>query len=271
MRPLFALGRILGNELPPRDDAGGRLMALARLLREPDLGGVVKFWIVNRVWDPDLAAAYREMLIRYGRLGRVHEIPFEPDRYCAAAGRDERLCYCPGINHARNEGLRLAFGRHGARFAAILDGDCGFTRDQWEEVSTEILGDHVDGVGRPAYAVPTIRMTPATWDDLVPWAAPPVGQPEEPMLILARRAWDQGLRYDEARPFGANDKVELLARLGYVAGRTDRCRAVGSCCHINTGPAEVEADVGRRMRARAAALERMHEAILRRHHQESSP
>jgi hypothetical protein len=269
MKPLFALARILGNELPPRDLPGGRYAALTALLREPPLSGVIKFWILNRVWDPRLRAAYRE---RLADQGDIYEIPFEPEQYFAAAHRGERLRYCPGINSARNTGLRLAFEQYNARFAAVFDGDCGCTQGQWEEILAEILGDAIDGRVMPAYSVPIIRIGYVAWDEAL------TGRPQrhdprgEPQLIVARRGWEEhGICYDETLAFGDGDKVELLVRLGHHGG-LDRqneiatpgmARNIGTCCHINTGASSVE-DGGIRGRwpARAASLAQLHDDIV---------
>jgi hypothetical protein len=276
MKPLFVLARILGNETPPRDLDGGRLRALAELLREPPMDGVAKVWIINRVWDPALVEIYRAMLVRQRRLGRVHEIPFEPDRYFAADGPRAQLAYCPGVNHARNEAMRLGFEKYGARFAAAFDGDCGFAPAQWEEALTAIVGDAIDGVLRPAYSVPSIRIDHATWDAALGGAVF-AGPREEPMLILSRRGWDSGIRFDESIPFGAGDKAELLVALGHdptpfrqhEVVDAARCRSVAACCHLDTGPRDVEASFDRRGPARAVSLERLHTAIARHYRPEA--
>jgi hypothetical protein len=270
MKPIFALARILGNEMPPRDVPDGRLISLQHLIREPPLCGVIKFWIINRVWDPRLAATYRKLLSTV--VGLVHELPFEPGRYFEAQNQHEQLLYCPGINNARNEGLRIAFEEYDVKFAAIFDGDCGFTPDQWNTVSSEIFGDCVNCVERQAYSVPMVRVDPSVWEHAL--VGPPniiPDDPHEPQLIISRRAWEKGLCYDESLAFDENDKVRLLENLGHHTWidrwhetlREDQCRSIGRCCHVNTGSDMVEASIHEQWSARQKAKAQFHADITR--------
>jgi hypothetical protein len=272
MSPDFALCRVLGNELPPRDLPGSRLNVLRCLSLEPPLANTVKFWIINRVWDPALAAAYAQMLRVLPEPGQVHVIEFDYRRYAAVGGA--RLCYCPGINHARNEALRLAFEEYGASLAAVLDGDCGFTPGQWEAILAQIAEDR--NAARLAYSARSVRVDPVVWTAALGRQSSPSGQQDEHQLIMHRRAWDQGLRFDETRPFGDDDKTELFHRLGhYAKGQgtrvisQDRCLDVGECCHINTGNRNIEGDVRRRGDARKRSLAQLH-ADIRRYHGEAT-
>jgi hypothetical protein len=271
MRPLFFVIRILGNELPPRDLPGSRLVVLEQLLREPELGGVTKYWIINRVWNPELVAAYCKLLAP-GYRGRLRELVFREDPYFKAKGRDDRLLYCPGINHARNEGLRIAFDEHGAQFAAVLDGDCGFTWDLWEEVMAEIVSDHVDGKGKLAYSLPMLRISHASWNAALAGVPVPTAELDEPQLIITRHGWNLGIRYDESYHFGHLDKIELLIRLGHDFNshrqlrllHENMCRSIARCYHIHTGNDAVEADYHWRGEVREMSLARLHEDIT--HH-----
>ena len=275
MKPIFALVRILGNEMPPRDLSMGRLNTLVQLIREPPLCGVIKFWLINRVWNPELAAAYRELLVKDARLGRVHELPFEPGAYFEADRQGSRQVYCPGINKARNEGLRIAFERYETQFAAAFEGDCGFSREQWEAVSSEIFNDCLNKEAKIAYSVPMIRVTAGMWDAAINDPAMPItGRRDEPQLIISRKAMTN-IRYNESPRFAVNaDKLELLIRLGHN-GETDRwnqllhedhCRNIGSCCHINTGSEEVEASSQSLWPIRHEAYARQY-ADIRRYYQ----
>jgi hypothetical protein len=257
--------------------AGGRLAALEALLNcEPDLPYAMKFWVINRVWDPVLAEAYNRRLAALP--DPIYIIPFEEDSYFGADARGQRLLYCPGINGARNKALRMAFAEPDVQFAAIFDGDCGFSSSQWRAVLDQMTDDTDAGIHRLSYSVPMIRTDRESWTlfatDLLPEAPGPV---DEPQLIVSRKGWEDGLKYDEGLPFGHYDKLGLLIWLGHSSHvthwhevpPTEKCRSVGACCHIGTGPKAIEHSVDRARPVRHDALERLHADICRHYRREA--
>jgi hypothetical protein len=274
---LFALGRILGNELPPRDRYGGRLAALEALLEsEPVLPYAKKFWVINRVWDLVLAETYNRRLA--DTMDPVYIMPFEEDRYFEADARGQRLLYCPGINGARNKALHIAFEDPEVQFAAIFDGDCGFSSGQWRQVLDQMTDDTDDGIYRMSYSVPMIRTDYEGWKLLTYGRTSEAPGPvDEPQLIISRKGWDEGLQYNEGLPFGHYDKLGLLMWLGHSSHQghwheitpNEKCRSVGACCHIGTGRIEVEHSLDKAKAARQDALERLHTDIVRRYRSEA--
>ena len=235
----FILYRILGNDLPPRHDAGQTLKSVKFLLEnEPILPHCEKHWVLNRIIDPEQENQLIQLLERYGQ--NYLRIPFSDSEYMQAKfklndfpepgyfysdslqkeseivqGRaheypySEKNCYVMNNNGARN--TALLDGKKRAKWVLPWDGNCFLTEKAWASI--------VDGVtGAPHYKyfiVPMMRcldnqdlLNP----DLVPNAV------EEPQILFRR---DSTELFDETVRYGRRPKVDLLWRLG-VPGKWDR-------------------------------------------------
>ncbi|GAB4353684.1 MAG: hypothetical protein Fur0042_22530 [Cyanophyceae cyanobacterium] len=236
-RPLgFVLYRILGNDLPPRHQAGQTLNNLRFILRhEPPLEGCEKRWVVNRIVDRDLEAAILAELERHGQP-YLH-LPFDEAVYATLPfGFDgftepnffrsraftalNPVSQALAIDHAyrlknqyvmHNNGGRngaLREGRSRGRWILPWDGNCFLTAAAWRAIRTTIAQvDAADGDGCQYAIVPMARL--ASNEQLLdPHFIPaPV---EEPQIAFR---YDAPEIFDPERRYGRMPKVELLRRL----------------------------------------------------------
>jgi hypothetical protein len=239
------IGRILGNELTPRDTPGARLAGLQRVLTQFERGYISpdeRLWVVNRVIDPELQAAYVKTL-QAGKEPYV-VIPFDPDEYAAATTRDEKIVAAIGINQARNE--LIDEGLAAGEYVLVLDGDCYFTTADYMELSNALV-DHT----LPYFSLRTLRTAA---DD--PAA---VLLEAEPMVGFNAAGT---LRFNEQLPFGQGDKLELLYRLGHskqnphtALDHEEYTRVIGTVRHAATGNPQIDIDTGLRQEVRRQSID----------------
>jgi hypothetical protein len=235
----FVLTRVLGNDLPPRHEAGQTLANLRFMLdHEPELEACEKRWIVNRIVDPQQEAAIIALLEErgqgylripfeldaYGRIGwDLHSFPddafFLRGRYAKMSAYDQSRAqahlrrfknnYVINNNGARNAALRD--GKTRAKWVLPWDGNCFVTERAWSEIVAQVRA-------RPYlkyFVVPMVRTTDNA--DLLDPAFDPVPDSEPQILFRS----DSGEAFDEAHYYGRRPKVELFYRLG-VPGGWDR-------------------------------------------------
>jgi hypothetical protein len=246
----FAIYRILGNELAPRDKPGTRREVLRFILEnESDFTDTRKLYVLNTIWD----AAYMGQLAALldDRGARYVLLSCDWTRYRQAADRRQRICAAININAARN--FAVEHGRQRARFTVVLDGDCYFCAEGWKSVVAGIEADR----GRHAYySVPSRRTSLAAPE------TPLCDRVTEPMLVFRN---DAPLRFDPTIPFGEAEKLELLYRLGHsrdhdrscLVERHGLCHSVGFVWHVATGDEDLERDVHRRIEARDRSIDRL--------------
>ncbi|CAG8467456.1 2491_t:CDS:2 [Acaulospora colombiana] len=162
------LYRILGNDLPPRHNPGQVLKNLVFILEnEPAFPNTKKWWLLNRIVDPDYEEAILELLRSHQQ--EYVRIPFQVDEYFK---RDFRLedfpepdffhsydyanfskvaklrtidyTYCDkNIYAMNNNGGRNAALKHGksqpnARWIMPFDGNCFLTTNGFKEIISQI-------------------------------------------------------------------------------------------------------------------------------------
>ncbi|MBI3289194.1 MAG: glycosyltransferase family 2 protein [Elusimicrobia bacterium] len=204
----YALLRILGNELPPRDVPGARVRTLRFILEnEPRRPECRRFWILNHIADAAHAGEVKALLTGHGE--EYAEIPFDLRRYLRIGDPLRRLNYAINVNAARNHALRL--GQAMARFTFLLDGDCMILPQDWPRIRAELEADQRTSPQRRYYSLPTVR---ASFDQ-IRRASLDEESLEEPMLAFRD---DATLAFNEDLAFGSADKVELLERLGHSSG-----------------------------------------------------
>lgn len=227
MTPEFCVFRIWGNCLPPRDELQTRLAAYQRILEdEPELEGASRWWVVNRVHDPEARAAALSAL-------HAHRRPYlllnnDPTEWGKLSDRNAKIIWAVGINQARNQAIR--HGRCMARWTLVLDGDCWFDTPSWHEVRDGLraLPEQV----RVA-AIPMARLS---------------GQLSggEPMLAFRN---DSVAMFDPKLPFGQSEKLALVNRLNPPR--------IGRVLHETTGPLQAETSLTDRMALREQSLDQL--------------
>lgn len=231
--PEAILFRILGNDLPPRYSPGQTLANLTFTLeKEPDLPGLEKRWLLNRIACPEREARLRQLIEKAGY--RCERLPFRPDEYrlaCADLGATppeshpwsqefQRLSlldqirirdyiaraknlYLMNNNAARNVVLQLGFAA-GASWVLPWDGGCLLPHWAWDEIRQAMQ------CGDSHYlCVPMHRLT----------GREPLPSAEqrrqlavvEPQLGFSR---DAAIWFDPSLRYGSGPKWHVLQRIG---------------------------------------------------------
>ncbi|ORY03606.1 hypothetical protein K493DRAFT_206758 [Basidiobolus meristosporus CBS 931.73] len=229
------LYRILGNDLPPRHKPGQTLHNVQFILQhESAFPDTEKWWIINRIVDPDQEQAIIELLDRYHQ--KYVRIPFVEEEYqshdfryeefpvkdffrsreFSALGNMGKLriidfsyhnknLYVMNNNGGRN--FALEHGRRmGPKWIFPLDGNCFFTQQAFNEIrrNLDMYGDSYK-----YFVIPMVRALNNTEIILNPEERPDASQ--EPQLIFradAKETFNAQMRY------GRRPKLELLWRLG---------------------------------------------------------
>lgn len=235
------LVRVIGNDLEPRHRKGQSFDNVLFILdNEPAFPDCEKFWIVNRIADPDAEARIVGLLESRGQ--GFHRIPFELDAYRKipwdvdklAAGefrfsrkytqssepnaaryethiRRSKNIYVMNNNGARNAALEIARGR--AKWLMPWDGNCYLTLPAFRQIraATE------DNPHFRYVVVPMARIIDNALLLDEGFRPPAI---EEPQIIFRS---DTTELFDEKYGYGRRPKVEMLWRLG-VPGQWDRFR-----------------------------------------------
>lgn len=235
--PLFAqadtlcLIRIIGNDLEPRHRKGQSHDNVEFILdNEAEFPNTKKFWLVNRIIDPEALTKLIDLLEHYRQDYRV--IAFDVDDYRRLGwdldwgggggfrfteafpllGDNERLrfenairrhknIYIMNNNGARN--LALAFGRSRAKWVLPWDGNSFLTCEGFDEIRA--------GLKKYAY-IPyfLVPMTRISENQVLLENGASIKANEEPQIVFRS---DTGEIFDEQIPYGRRSKVNLLWRL----------------------------------------------------------
>ena len=213
------LFRILGNDLPPRHSGTQTVDGLQHIIEsEPQLAGVTKVFVVNRISDEKLATELVSML----QLSKFefHVIPFCLEHYGATKARFDGF---PTPGFFRTEGFRresefaqldartwamrekilYAINNNGARNFAL---SLGQSRFRW---TLPFDGQVVIDGGAWGAMLERIRQARAAKYLLFPLNRGSVI--DEPQLGFR---FDARERFNESIPYGRRPKLELLMRLG---------------------------------------------------------
>ena len=241
---LAVIIRILGNENPPRDVPGERVKVLRHILEnEPQPPDVGRFFVLNRIVSDEYRKELQTLLESYQLPVAVLPFNWKIPVTVATIALDGIA-----INRARN--TAIALGSNVARYIIVLDGDCGFTEEGLSPVLEEMRQDRYKYL-----SIPHRRAGQQTQG--------------EPMLAFRN---DSDLRFDETRAFGAQDKVELLIRLGHdstpYSGHLkiegDQTKLVGEVMHYSTGEAGIESDLATREKARRDSMAELTQRVKQR-------
>eukprot|EP01134_Creolimax_fragrantissima_P001034 CFRG1034T1 len=237
----FVLYRSIGNDLPPRHEIGQSYNNVKFILEnEPEMPGLTKRWLLNRIFNQTEKARIVKLLESYNQnfvdkdidlmyfeehtkieydnplFARMDHIRYTPPM--ADHSDIERSLYREAIidnmyqarnryvinnNGARNEMLELG-KKDGFRWILPFDGNCFFTYNAWVEVRNTIQ----QGGESKYFYVPMERMhdnTELLDPDFWPEAL------EEPQLIFRN---DSIEKFDEEKTrYGRRPKVDMLLRL----------------------------------------------------------
>lgn len=258
------LYRILGNETPPRDVAGGRLAALDNILRverglkyNSPAAAVRVVWVLNAVIDPALEQQYLDRLVGHQVVRR----PISQKAFDRSLPFERRIRWAIDINGARNDCLRwsrkLATEPLKNVWTFALDGECCFLKSDWERLVAGISRNQAGASPVKHISLPMYRVQYG--DGLTPLEK----RPAEPQVGFRG---DSTVWFNEELEFGNNEKQELLYRLGHsripnnshilLPEATD-CIQLSLCRHFSTGDDRVETNVFDRIKLRRESLKNL--------------
>lgn len=232
LRGTIMIARVIGNDLYPRHVEGQMLNNLRFILgNEPKFPGVIKLFILNRLFDQALQSEALQLIADHDAEALV--LPFVPDEY-AALGWDiepfgtadffsspefleydrqmqmrmkiwacgPKMRYAMGVNSARNAGITA--GKERAEWTAVLDGNCMFTEASFEQFRKDCRNRPFT----PYKIVPMQRLE----DNADFWSLEPDQKSsEEPQIAFHYTATGA---FDERFPYGLRNKTSFLSNLG---------------------------------------------------------
>ena len=248
----FSIFRILGNEMPPRDEPDARLKTLKFILdNEPDFDGSLKCWLLNTIHDRKRREQICEMLASRNHYFIV--LPMDRQAFDSALDRDSKIIHAIAINKARN--ICIKHGKTLSKFSVLLDGDCFFTQKLWDRFRNQLFDDQRVCKNRRHYSIPCSR---STMEHSL--------SSDEPMLLAEPMPvfrYDADIYFDETRPFGKGDKLELLFRLNhskefgknYLLENESLCKSVGMVHHVTASDYEIETNFQLRNKLRNQSID----------------
>ncbi len=228
----FVFYRVIGNDLPPRHEAGQSLRNLRFILEnEVSFEGCEKRFVVNRIVDSKVEKEILELLREY-EMPFLH-IPFKAEEYaeveldfdCLPArdflnsrrfsrhSKRHQIRLLTAVNRLRNNyvmhnngarNVALNDGRSRAKWILPFDGNCFFTPNAWDELRISVTS-------KPWYKYFIVPMARIQNNDLLLGAdfSPPAD--EEPQLLFRSDAMEC---FNESFPYGRFPKIEMFWRLG---------------------------------------------------------
>lgn len=219
----IAICRIVGNELPPKDEGRAKLKSLEFVIKN-EASGENNFWVINRIADKNYLKNIEYLLKDEPTIN----IPFNKNEYKNAANK---LHYITNINAARNLGIKTCLEKYDLVF--ILDQDIYFTKEQWNHINSNLNNSQYFGVVTKRIHVSDIDKDYREFKN------------NELMLGFTKNASES---FDETIIFGNNDKIELIKRL------KSETKIVGMCSHIGFADPKIEYDLGYRLEQRKLSL-----------------
>lgn len=209
----IALFRVIGNELPPRHEAGQTVRNLKYLLdNEPNFDDVTKVFVLNRLLDPEIEAECAQLIKDAGH--GLYVIDFNEQVYGLQKTFEDKFGYITNNNGARNFCLEIGFDQMDSDIVLPFDGNCFFTLEGWLHFITAVKNNFFS----PYFIVPMARCK--SYDDLTqqPMVREvyKVGAMQrqdltEPQIAFGK---DHDLRFNPDRRYSEGPKVDLLWRLG---------------------------------------------------------
>lgn len=211
----YHLWRILGNDLPPRHPDSQTETNLKFILGTESLfEDCEKRFLINRVYDDDK----RRRLVDAIQANSFHVdvIPFEEDVFDSLGSYQEKAHYLTNVNSARNYCVKQSLAA-GADVVCPMDGGMFFRDDGWTRFAIVCSENLDDGFFSFAtWRVESIEdmLNMQTFPTL--YSTYKFGKISTVGLTEFQLAFTQhsDCLFDESLPYGREDKVELLYRLG---------------------------------------------------------
>lgn len=250
----YSIFRILGNETPPRDAPDARLETLKFILdNEPEFPNVIKCWVINCIHDKERRELISKMLMDRNQF--VVSLVLKRKEYLNSKNKSDKVVHAININGARN--VAINYGKFLSEFSFILDGDCFFSQDLWDNTRIQIENDQIKNKKRKFYSIPTLR---TTFDNVLKFNGKELLS--EPMVVFR---YDSHKYFDEKIPFGEGDKLKFLYQLGHSQKPKNHnvildetlCKSVGKVYHLTASDYEIELNQNRRIQLRNQSIDKI--------------
>lgn len=194
----YCIGRIVGNDLPPRHGKNQTYLNLKFILEnEPEFENCTKFWIVNRIINTEEETSIFTLLKASGQ-SFIH-LPFELNSYNLSWDFDQKLNYIIQLNRARN--ILIAECNRKANWTILADGGILFPAIGWENICKE---SHLNEEG--FFKITVYRLMKSNMEVFGFNASK--YQLENEQMIAIHASSD--IRFDETVAYGRNEKKILL-------------------------------------------------------------
>ena len=249
----YSIFRIIGNEMPPRDEPDARLKTLKFILNnEPEFINTIKCWIVNCIHDKNRQELITNILSEKNQYFVISQI--QKQKYIEANNKKQKINHAIAINRARN--MAIQHGKTLSEFTFLLDGDCLFNEFLWNKTINELEEDQ-EKTSRKIYSIPTSR---STFEHSI--------LSNEPMLIaepMTIHRYDCDRFFNETIPFGEGDKLKFLYEIGHnkesgkhhLMSHEKICKSVGLIHHVTASDYKIEVDWKLRMKLRSESIENL--------------
>ena len=253
----YAICRVVGNELPPRDPPGAKIQALKHVLEYENITDpeTKRVWVMNHIIDPNYEKELRSIL----QGETIVDEPFDYYHHASLPTWYEKVAYSIHLNGGRNVGLKYCMPQF--LFTVVFDQDCYIYPNEWQQIKNNIEQDQKFN-DRKYYLLSTKRLTAPTIPKTLE------GLPhEEPMIVFrndAPQIFNPHIRFgdDNKRKFLAETLgVQVSIKNHTVDFLNDTTIFVGNCAHIAFGNDELERDVELRRISRQESIERFLETI----------
>lgn len=210
----FALVRIIGNDLYPRNSLGRSIENLRYIVEnEYPFENCDKFYIVNKVVSPE----HEEEIISYlEATGSAYlNRPIDRKEYNELSTLEQKRAYLFDINKARNFCLDLFGKTHNV--VLPMDGHSFFRLDGWFRLVSSIeegKGYSIIQTARCVESYPDIQAAGIpSWFEVYRHGGKTHHSSSEPQLAFITEDFD--IRYDENLDYSELSKIDLLWRLGF--------------------------------------------------------
>jgi len=246
----FVIFRTIGNELEPRDKKGSKLKALEYILENEPRNLCAKRWLINHIIDLEYKTKIIDLLDRHQQF--YNQLLFRPDKYSRLKTFRDKVRYGINVNNARNVGVKQC--QQDFKFVICLDQDCFFTEKLLLSIIDSVTADQEINSRRQYYGILMKRATNEYFEHIEDLPD------QEPHLIFRQDAREY---FDESLPFGQNDKIDLLKKVGYnslnIVG--EKCKNAGFVIHHSYGNEEAENSLRTRMYLRKLSLNKFIEKL----------
>ena len=198
----YVIIRIISNDLPPRHGKGQSLKNLRFILEnEPEFENCTKFWIINKIFNPEMEQNIVALLEEKGQT--YLNITFDLNDYDPKWHNCQKNLYLIGINSVRN--IAIEQGKKlGGEWIFPFDGNIFVPQVAFDQLKKKL--EYKSKEINKIFQIKMYRLQDNKNIDTIPskikW--------EEPQIVIHR---DCSLKFNEILEWGDKDKYSLLSKI----------------------------------------------------------